>query len=48
MTFALGITFIIMQIMSIVFFFIVLIKLYKNEGVLKGILGFIFGIYALL
>jgi tetratricopeptide (TPR) repeat protein len=48
MTFALGITFMIMQIMSIVFFFIVLIKLFKNEGALKGILGFIFGIYAFI
>ena len=48
MTFALGIAFIIMQIMSIVFFFIVLVKLFKNEGALKGILGFIFGIYAFI
>ena len=48
MTLALGIAFIIMQIMSIVFFIIVLIKLFKNEGALKGILGFIFGIYAFI
>ncbi len=48
MTFALGIAFMIMQIMSIVFFFIVLVKLFKNEGALKGILGFIFGIYAFI
>jgi hypothetical protein len=48
MTFALGLAFIIMQIMSIVFFFIVLVKLFKNEGALKGILGFIFGIYAFI
>jgi len=48
MTFALGITFLIMQIMSFVFFFIVLVKLFKNEGVLKGILGFFFGIYAFI
>jgi tetratricopeptide (TPR) repeat protein len=48
MTVALGIAFMIMQIMSIVFFFIVLIKLFKNEGALKGILGFIFGIYAFI
>ena len=48
MTFALGIAFMIMQIMCIVFFFIVLIKLFKNEGALKGILGFIFGIYAFI
>jgi len=34
--------------MSIVFFFIVLVKLFKNEGALKGILGFIFGIYAFI
>jgi len=48
MTIALGIAFMIMQIMCIVFFFIVLIKLFKNEGALKGILGFIFGIYAFI
>jgi len=48
MTLALGIAFVIMQIMSIVFFFIVLVKLFKNEGALKGILGFIFGIYAFI
>ena len=48
MTFALGIAFMIMQIMCIVFFFIVLVKLFKNEGALKGILGFIFGIYAFI
>ena len=48
MTFALGIAFLIMQIMSFVFFFIVLIKLFKNEGALKGILGFFFGIYAFI
>jgi len=48
MTIALGIAFMIIQIMSIVFFFIVLIKLFKNEGALKGILGFIFGIYAFI
>ena len=48
MTFALAIAFMIMQIMSIVFFIIVLVKLFKNEGALKGILGFIFGIYAFI
>jgi hypothetical protein len=48
MIFALGIAFMIMQIMSIVFFIIVLVKLFKNEGALKGILGFIFGIYAFI
>ena len=48
MTFALGIAFMIMQIMSIVFFIIVLVKLFKNEGALKGILGLIFGIYAFI
>lgn len=48
MTFALGIAFLIMQIMSFVFFFIVLVKLFKNEGALKGILGFFFGIYAFI
>jgi tetratricopeptide (TPR) repeat protein len=48
MTFALGIAFLIMQIMSFVFFLMVLIKLFKNEGALKGILGFFFGIYAFI
>ncbi len=48
MIYALGIAFLAMQIMSIVFFFIVLVKLFKNEGALKGILGFIFGIYAFI
>ena len=48
MTFALGIAFMIMQIMCIVFFFMVLVKLFKNEGALKGILGFFFGIYAFI
>ncbi len=48
MTFALGIAFLIMQIMSIIFFIIVLVKLFKNEGALKGIVGFIFGIYAFI
>ena len=48
MTIALGIAFLIMQILSIVFFFIVLVKLFKNEGALKGILGFIFGIYTFI
>jgi tetratricopeptide (TPR) repeat protein len=38
----------IMQIMSLIFFIIVLVKLFKNEGALKGILGFIFGIYAFI
>ena len=48
MIIALGIAFMIMQIMSIVFFVIILVKLFKNEGALKGILGFIFGIYAFI
>jgi tetratricopeptide (TPR) repeat protein len=48
MTFALGIAFLIMQIMSFVFFFIVLVKLFKNEGALKGLLGFFFGIYTFI
>ena len=48
MTFALGIAFIIMQITCFVFFIMVLVKLFKNEGALKGILGFIFGIYAFI
>jgi len=48
MTIALGIAFLIMQILSLVLFIIVLVNLFKNEGALKGILGFIFGIYAFI
>ncbi len=48
MTITLGIAFMIMQIMSIVFFIIVLVKLFKKEGVLKGVLGFILGMYAFI
>lgn len=40
--------FAILQIISIVIFFIVLIKLFKTEGALKGILGFICGLYTFI
>lgn len=48
MTIALGISFLIIQIVSLVLFVIVLIKLFKNEGALKGILGFFCGIYTFI
>ena len=35
-------------ILSIILFFVVLIKMFKNEGALKGILGFFFGIYTFI
>jgi tetratricopeptide (TPR) repeat protein len=35
-------------ILSTIMFFVVLIKLFKNEGALKGILGFFFGIYTFI
>jgi len=40
--------FAILQITSIVIFFIVLIKLFKTEGALKGILGFLCGLYTFI
>ena len=36
------------NILSLILFFIVLIKLFKNEGALKGILGFFCGIYTFI
>ncbi len=40
--------FAILQITSIIIFFIVLIKLFKTEGALKGILGFLCGLYTFI
>ena len=48
MTIALGVSFMITQLISLVLFVIVLIKLFKNEGALKGILGFFCGIYTFI
>ncbi|MGD9193529.1 MAG: tetratricopeptide repeat protein [Desulfobacterales bacterium] len=45
MTIAMGISFLIAQILCFVLFIYVLIKMFKNEGALKGILGFFCGIY---
>jgi tetratricopeptide (TPR) repeat protein len=45
---AMGIALIISIILSTIFFFIVLVKLFKNEGALKGILGFFCGIYTFI
>ena len=38
----------ILQFISIIIFFIVLIKLFKTEGALKGILGFLCGLYTFI
>jgi hypothetical protein len=43
-----GIALVIINILSLVFFFIVLVKLFKNEGALKGILGFFCSIYTFI
>jgi len=40
--------FAILQLVSIIIFFIVLIKLFKTEGALKGILGFLCGLYTFI
>ncbi|HUT44439.1 MAG TPA: tetratricopeptide repeat protein [Desulfobacterales bacterium] len=40
--------FAILQLTSIIIFFIVLIKLFKTEGALKGILGFLCGLYTFI
>ena len=38
----------IAEVVSIILFFVVLIKMFKNEGALKGILGFFCGIYTFI
>ncbi|MEE4265435.1 MAG: tetratricopeptide repeat protein [Desulfobacteraceae bacterium] len=48
MPIALGAAYLIANIISLVIFFMVLIKLFKNEGALKGILGFFCGIYTFI
>jgi len=48
MPIALGATYLIANIISLVIFIMVLIKLFKNEGALKGILGFFCGIYTFI
>ena len=48
MAMAMGIALIIMNILCLVFFFIVLVKLFKHEGALKGILGFFCSIYTFI
>ena len=48
MAMAMGIALAIINILCLVFFFIVLIKLFKNEGALKGILGFFCSIYTFI
>ena len=47
MPIALG-AYLVANILSLILFFIVLIKLFKNEGALKGILGFFCGIYTFI
>jgi predicted Zn-dependent protease len=48
MAMGMGIALIIINLLCIVFFFIVLVKLFKNEGALKGILGFFCSIYTFI
>jgi len=48
MPIALGAALFIALILSIILFFVVLIKMFKNEGALKGILGFFCGIYTFI
>ncbi len=48
MPIALGAAYLIANIVSLIIFIIVLIKLFKNEGALKGILGFFCGIYTFI
>ena len=43
-----GIALLIINILCFVFFIIVLVKLFKNEGALKGILGFFCSIYTFI
>ncbi len=48
MAIGMGIALVITNIICLVFFFLVLVKLFKNEGALKGILGFFCGIYTFI
>jgi Flp pilus assembly protein TadD len=48
MALGMGIALVIINILCLVFFIIVLVKLFKNEGALKGILGFFCSIYTFI
>ncbi len=48
MPIALGAAYLVASIVGFILFFVVLIKLFKNEGALKGILGFFCGIYTFI
>ena len=48
MAMGMGIALIIINILCLVFFFMILVKLFKNEGALKGILGFFCSIYTFI
>jgi len=48
MAMGMGIVLVIINILCLVFFFVVLVKLFKNEGALKGILGFFCSIYTFI
>ena len=48
MAMGMGIALVIMNLLCLVFFIMVLVKLFKNEGALKGILGFFCGIYTFI
>jgi hypothetical protein len=45
---AMGIALVIINLLCLIFFFVVLVKLFKNEGALKGILGFFCSIYTFI
>ena len=48
MAMGMGIAVVIINIMCFVLFIMVLVKLFKNEGALKGILGFFCSIYTFI
>ena len=48
MPIALGAVYVVANIVSLILFIVVLIKLFKNEGALKGILGFFCSIYTFI
>lgn len=48
MTISMAVGFLVVQILCFIFFIIVLVKLFKKEGALKGILGFFCGIYTFI
>jgi len=45
---AMSIALVIINILCLIFFFVILVKLFKNEGALKGIIGFFCSIYTFI